>query len=187
MAVPGDLPLENSLVTCITCHAAEEAGHTARPANSVPRSISTPANLCAKCHVASDTGRAAAHGSGLDRAHYGSASVDRSDRSGTLDAESRACVTCHDGSAAGEAGLRGAIAMPSDLGREHPVGVRFASAHGGAWDGPRLHPARALDPRIRLFNGALGCGSCHSPYSREPRLLVVNNSKSALCLSCHAE
>jgi predicted CXXCH cytochrome family protein len=38
-----------------------------------------------------------------------------------------------------------------------------------------------------LFDGNLGCGSCHSAYSKEPHLLVMNNRGSKLCLSCHTQ
>ncbi|NNK62673.1 MAG: hypothetical protein HKO98_05620 [Gemmatimonadetes bacterium] len=51
------------------------------------------------------------------------------------------------------------------------------------YDGLR-HPD-LVDPRIRLFDGNLGCGSCHSVYAGEPGLLVMRNERSRLCTSCH--
>ena len=51
----------------------------------------------------------------------------------------------------------------------------------------RLVDAARLDGRIRLFDQAVGCGSCHSVYSMQPKLLVTSNLRSRLCLSCHVE
>jgi len=48
-----------------------------------------------------------------------------------------------------------------------------------------LKPAEMLDERIRLFDSRVGCGTCHSLYSKRAALLVMSNSRSNLCLSCH--
>ena len=42
-----------------------------------------------------------------------------------------------------------------------------------------------LDKRIRLFNGKVGCGSCHNPYSKNAKFLVIETEGGRLCLSCH--
>jgi predicted CXXCH cytochrome family protein len=42
-----------------------------------------------------------------------------------------------------------------------------------------------MDPRIWLFEGRVGCGSCHSPFAGGEALLVMSNVGSRLCLSCH--
>jgi predicted CXXCH cytochrome family protein len=51
-------------------------------------------------------------------------------------------------------------------------------------DGP-LVPQSALDPRIRLFDNKVTCGSCHSSYSDQDHELVMSNLGSKLCLGCH--
>jgi predicted CXXCH cytochrome family protein len=93
-----------------------------------------------------------------------------------LDIESRTCLSCHDGTIA------------SDIGRDehqgHAVGIVLGNSAPN-----REMPVRSanmLDPRIRLFNGRVGCNSCHNPYSGEKSQLIMSNHGSRLCLSCHA-
>ena len=38
---------------------------------------------------------------------------------------------------------------------------------------------------IRLFNGKLSCVSCHDLKNSTKYNLVMDNSSSALCFSCH--
>jgi predicted CXXCH cytochrome family protein len=40
-------------------------------------------------------------------------------------------------------------------------------------------------PQIRLFDGRLGCGSCHSLYSQQQKKLVMSNQNGKLCIKCH--
>ena len=67
---------------------------------SVPHD-GTPAELCAACHpYLPGAGTAAAHARYAPLAHPGR---DGASRGAGLDAESRLCMSCHDGSAAGMA------------------------------------------------------------------------------------
>jgi len=111
----------------------------------------------------------------LARAHLEVAPA--SGRSGGLDAETRQCVGCHDGTVAGEARIRsraGTWAEP------HPVGIAYGR-------GADLRPASMLPAAIRLADGHVGCGSCHSPYSGAEAMLSVDPRHGELCLSCHAK
>jgi predicted CXXCH cytochrome family protein len=90
---------------------------------------------------------------------------------------------CHDGSLAREAGGMRMGSGFFELGQaqpEHPVPVQYRETRES-----HLKPAAALDSRIHLFNGQVGCTSCHSPFSREKGLLVMSNQKSRLCVACH--
>ena len=42
-----------------------------------------------------------------------------------------------------------------------------------------------LDQMIRLYSGRLGCGTCHSVYSKHAKHLVMDNRGSRLCIACH--
>jgi len=92
-----------------------------------------------------------------------------------MDAESHDCLSCHDGTIA------------SDIGRDdhqsHPVGVVHTTRSGDT-EMP-VKPRQMIDPRIRLLDGRIGCGTCHNAYSREANQLVMSNQGSAFCLSCH--
>ena len=104
------------------------------------------------------------------------------------------CLRCHDGTLA-----RDTFNVPRDTGRgggTH-VGV-FDAAHGGS-----NHPVGVVYPELRkgyrpvvavlakgtvtLPNNRVECVSCHDPHAAADvdRLLVMSNSRSALCLTCH--
>jgi len=36
-----------------------------------------------------------------------------------------------------------------------------------------------------LFDGKVGCLSCHNPYGDKKYSLVMENKRSGLCLACH--
>jgi predicted CXXCH cytochrome family protein len=165
--------------------------------------------LCTQCHVVTGITRKAMHPIGVGRAHLlwaratltngqlaaGSKAAVRPASLGVADASlaaatndgSRTCAGCHDGTVATDAlgsGSRGMVGF--SLRGTVEGGHLFAISY----DRPRgrnrsLKPANMLDPRIRLFNGQVGCESCHSPYSTQPKLLVMSNESSRLCLSCH--
>ncbi len=189
--IPADLPLSlDGKMTCTTCHDTDGVlGHgrkqgvsrdgLLRPALSIGSGCTACHHLSARTGSKSSSG----HSLGIDRAHYTrTASARRQSMKPAftmatidLDIESRNCLSCHDGTVA------------SDIGREghqgHPVGVIMASSNPN-----REMPVRSanmLDPRIRLFDGRVGCNSCHNPYSGEKNQLIMSNVASRLCLSCH--
>jgi len=41
------------------------------------------------------------------------------------------------------------------------------------------------EQEIRLFEGRIGCGTCHDPFSKLPKQLVMSNKGSRICLACH--
>lgn len=210
----GGLPLVNGVMTCTTCHEQEEHAAGKGPMLRDHPSRGTAGatgneveNLCAACHEKSGGTRIDAHGSGLRMAHLGSDTgsarrrigaqdpgiePNRSGRAsvgmGILDSESQACVSCHDGISASDAGSHPFGARGSDRqgSSEHPVGVRYPSTTAARAE-VRLVERVRLDPRVRLFGSAIGCGSCHNPYSKQRDLLVMSNQGSKLCLSCHVE
>ncbi len=183
MRVPAVLPLEDGRMTCETCHDGKLGqGHSSRAAVGrdflrVPEELGS---LCSACH-ASDSGRVV-HGSGGLRAHL--ASTDLRRRTPRIDEESLACMGCHDGTAASDTGShQGATMKP---GQDHPIGV-VADESSQEREDWGLRPARSIDRRVRLFGRTVGCGSCHSVYSKRDNLLVMSNQNSALCMSCHVQ
>ena len=113
---------------------------------------------------------------------------------------SRLCLSCHDGSVA--LGIvrnrRTPIAMKSvmatlphgrsnlgnDLSDDHPVSFKYTTAlaakKGDLQTPPRSGPVH-LDA-----NGEMQCTSCHDPHGNTfGKFLVMNNTGSALCLTCH--
>jgi predicted CXXCH cytochrome family protein len=195
-AIPDDLPLEYGRIECTTCHDNRDSADHARARQShAPLLRREAAGLCAACHDAAGAGRADAHASALGRAHLrwpddGPPTVSSGSARRPLrpDAQSHVCLGCHDGAVASDGsdvrggfgfGSRGA-GSPAAIGASHPVGVEYAGHSGLA-----LRPASMLDPRIRLFDNQVGCGTCHSLFAGGDGLLVMSNYRSSLCLGCH--
>ena len=184
-AVPADLPLSwEGKMTCSTCHDI----HAGRPgfggeARSLRRQASG-AEFCSACHV---SGIERGHVETLNRAHMKYTS---DAKGGKVDKVTLGCLACHDGSlgTSDDVQIRagswkhGTALSRYDPQGSHPVGVRYISAmrkRGG------LRPVGMLHPSIKLIDGRVGCASCHDPYSKEPKKLVMSNHGSKLCLECH--
>lgn len=184
--VPTHLPLEGGTISCVTCHEADDSHPT--PGGTWGRvrlrGTGDAASLCAECHVAPQS---SSHAGGSMRAHLGgSRDPGRASAAARIDEESASCMSCHDGTAASDAGLHARPGRRRDGLGEHPIGIAYDKP-GRGHDAPRFVPVARLDPRVRLFDGAVGCGSCHSVYAPTKSLLVMDNLRSRLCLSCHAE
>lgn len=187
MNVPSFLPLTGGRITCLTCHT--EGGLTAHADATQTHSgmLRVEAEmLCSQCHTGSAMTAKSMHPTALGRAHLAAPSRN-GDSAGMLDQESRTCLSCHDGMLASDVAHSGSVGVASD---NHPVGIAYGNTLRGTGatryksDMPVI-PATSLDPRLRLFNGQVGCGSCHSPYSGEKQYLAISNDRSRLCLSCH--
>ncbi len=121
---------------------------------------------------------------------------------------SNLCMSCHDGTvgvgslyndpnvATGEetpanaATLIGAINAAADLGvdltNDHPINFDYSAALFSA-DGGLVDPTNAGVAPL-LAGGKLQCSSCHDVH--DPTylpFLVMDNSGSALCLTCHVK
>jgi predicted CXXCH cytochrome family protein len=177
--VPGSFPLSSrGLLTCATCHDAH-AAHSLDKVNlrhGVRGGFAGQA-FCGQCHRDSLKAPGHSHRS-LGQAHF-IADDPGASPDGLADGVSRRCLACHDGS-------MGSMSSAGSLGREagehHPIGTVYDSSPG------RLRSFRArftLDSRIKLFEGKVGCPSCHVSHTTRPKLLVMDNTASRLCLGCH--
>ncbi len=183
--VPSHLPLSGGRMTCTTCHDASVAAHADARRLHHPLLRSSPEDgLCVACHSTRTTDRRDMHASSLDAAHLrwpfepgvSNAAIGSS---AVLDPQSIDCLSCHDGSVARDVAGGGSWKL------SHPVGVPYR-VDGIMSADAALRAPGSLDPRVRLIDGRVGCGSCHSPYSRHEALLVMSNTGSRLCLACHA-
>ena len=114
---------------------------------------------------------------------------------------SRLCLSCHDGTIAigtlagslEPIALTGGITkMPmgssnleSDLADDHPISLPYTAAL--AAQRGELKDPLSLPSEINLEDGQmLQCTSCHDPHKNPHGMfLVMDNQRSALCLSCH--
>jgi predicted CXXCH cytochrome family protein len=188
MHVPSNLPLENGRMTCMTCHDGDSDLHgAARTLHTGLLRDSSAQNFCNLCHSPNETTRAAQHGSAIGRAHlmWPGKRDSRSALADGFDAETQNCLTCHDGLMSQDIALSRHARADQRL-SEHPIGVRLAAT--GSASPFQLRSPGSIDHRIRLLdNQVVGCTTCHSPFSREAKLLVMPNDRSRLCLSCHNE
>ncbi len=191
--VSGELPLgSGKRLDCLTCHndQATDPNHTLRMTGSGGGLLrQSPRALCQNCHdQPADPASSLAHGLSMGKAHLGFGK-DRGNGIG-LDRETRECLSCHDGTTASVSGVRDPH-LPgiypggaSSIREMHPIGVRYDSMPKPNM-APQYRHERELPRVIRLFQGKLGCGSCHSTYARQKLMLARNPKKGKLCLDCH--
>ena len=114
---------------------------------------------------------------------------------------SRLCLACHDGTVALErmavmpAGaaksnssrhLGGRSNLGTDLGDDHPISFDYV-LDGGLADPITVNSGLGgtIDVDM-LFAGKVECASCHNVHDDTiSKFLLVDNARSALCLTCH--
>lgn len=175
-AVPLDMPLVDGKLGCISCHFVHPFSITNRRFSYyLLRRPGKGMTFCITCHGINEKGHIV-----FENVHRGSFQV--TDPGGSLDTHSLQCVECHDSR----------LYMPIGAGTwehltfprfKHPVGVSLREI---AAKRPReFNSPGGLPPETRLFGGKIGCGTCHNAYSKEKNMLVMNNYRSRLCLTCH--
>jgi predicted CXXCH cytochrome family protein len=190
MAVPADWPLEGGQVNCTTCHVDTFAAHTQAGGALLRDGGTGGAAFCAQCHTRTSISRQGQHPFAITKAHLLSpagvnAVADAAASAGRGDGVDN-CLACHDGAVAPDAyGGLGAGGGVGSAG-SHPVGVAYPSTSLRVGDAP-YKAASVIDRRVRLTNGRVTCNACHSLYSPLPRLMVMRNDRSVLCLACHAQ
>jgi len=192
VSIPLDFPLAPSgLLVCTTCHGVHAAHLDAFGQKTYfLRRQERGRAFCAGCHTQSTlTG---GHELGLGEAHFQSKYISTG-YGQELDETSKNCISCHDGTYGSSVSLSSGVWQHSSnydpggrgLSRKHPIGINYEEArlrHGRKTD---LRPLAMVDPRIQLYDGRLGCGTCHNPYSHLEDDLVMSNERSALCFTCH--
>jgi predicted CXXCH cytochrome family protein len=176
-SLPEWLPLDDrGRLTCTTCHEPVSPSHV-EGGVTIEATLRAPAeSLCTACHDPFAANRTDLHGSATGRAHLqrGHDVEEGLD----FDRETAMCLSCHDGSVASDPGSEPGTGPPFISG--HPIGVAYRNESS-------FRPLESVNPRIRLFDDRIGCGSCHSVFAGSRYLLTVSNQRSALCLSCHVQ
>lgn len=184
MAMPAGFVVDwQGRITCTTCHVPHPKDMESNP--SMLRGEASGKDFCTLCHqdfyYAPEKHLAAS-----EIAHTKSwTPPNREVLSGLLDGASLDCLACHEGSVGSAAGFQIAgqdVLTFQGHNLSHPVGVDYAAA---ASRNRELRSIDDLSPMISLYEGKVGCTSCHNPFSEEPDMLVFSNQGSALCLECH--
>jgi len=125
---------------------------------------------------------------------------------GQPSASSKACLSCHDGTVAidsfggktGTSFIGGRDKIGPNLSDDHPVSFTYDTVLATA-DGTLFDPSTKTVPGLggktiaqgMLIGGKIECSSCHDVHKSKgyspssAKLLIINNSGSALCLTCH--
>ena len=176
--LPDDMPLVNGKLGCISCHFVHPFSDAYKNrSGNLLRRPGKGAFFCSACHRIDVKGHVAFEN--IHRDSYCLSAINSS-----LDTYTLQCVECHDryldrsfGSDAAGIGSR------FNSRSNHPVGVSFAQI--SAKNPLKFNNPNSLPQNVRLFNGKIGCGTCHNAFSKEKSMLVVNNWRSRLCLRCH--
>lgn len=174
MPIPEQFPLDwKGDMTCSTCHSI----HSSKP--GLPRVRASGKRLCLACHEQDFFARMKDGGISIMVSGHLDA---RAPLVGEIDAFSIHCMSCHD-----ERGGDLAVSMSGNLIRHnsgrgnHPVGVPYQ--RGLTFGGYR--PVNLLPAAVALPNGKVSCISCHESYSDRHGKLVMDNTGSRLCYTCH--
>lgn len=158
-------------LNCATCHDPHPEAEREYP--NLLRTAAEDKGFCEECHEP-----ATPHTSVTFVAHS-KAYTPLTDAAAVADPVTRDCMLCHD--------PKDPMATFCVLGQKgecsgHIVGAYYEQLAAG---NPGLQDRQALPEAISLYEGRVGCASCHSIYSRQDKLLVIDNRESALCRSCH--
>lgn len=174
---PGPIKTETEVQVCVFCHIPHHASEVT-PLWSRP-AVSTYYNV------------------------YSSST--RFAKAGQPTGSSRLCLSCHDGTIAVGALINNVtipmaggfttipIDRPSNLGgslgkdltNDHPISFQYGADL--VLKNRQLKLPSQIDPKLKLDPGQnLQCTTCHNPH-KDPygKFLVLDNSGSALCVSCH--
>lgn len=179
MQVPEDMPLTDGKLTCITCHYVHPEDNIQHLTDNrlFLRRQSRGIFFCTICHKI-DKNRHIV----FENVHTGTYKV--TDRTTRIDRVSLECIECHDTYAKSpEAALGAGTWNHSNKEYNHPIGVSYNKITSKKMN--KFRPEGMLSKEVRLFNGKIGCGTCHNIYSQEKKMLAVNNRGSRLCLECH--
>ncbi len=188
-----DLPLDSfSRVTCISCHSEPQPKQSSDDRERMLH-VRNGAELCGSCHVQMQgMEKNQAHWQFSNRAHLGQIKPGPEQNTspavpfGNLDPESISCLGCHEDITATVPGFNETATQKSfrrSHMKDHPIGMEYSRVQ--AQSRGRFRSPHTKNERIRLFDGKVGCGSCHSLYSDYNNHLVDEDAKKSLCFQCH--
>ncbi len=175
--IPEDMPLTDGKITCITCHYVHpKKGKQLIEKHYFLRRMVRGPLFCNICHEINERGHIVA-----ENVHSGSFKV--TDRASSIDRMSLGCIECHDSHFKDPMDFLGAGTWQHYSKMSHPIGIEYDKAIMKKMS--EYRPAAMLRKEIILYDGKIGCGTCHSIYSQNRAMMVVDNYRSKLCRECH--
>lgn len=178
--VPPDLPLDNGLLTCNTCHNVHMEAKIIFGLKShfLRRAVSDIKDFCLACHE--DNLKRPGHKELFILAHEAYKYVETNPEE-PIDPLSAECIGCHDGSIGPQADYSIGSGIWMHEGTGHPIGVNYRRAR---MRNGSLRSLAELSPNIRFFEGKIGCATCHDWFSNAS-MKLVEVDQSNLCMECH--
>jgi predicted CXXCH cytochrome family protein len=178
LSIPNDMPLMNGRLTCLTCHYAHVDNNAQyskkhyflrRPIRGII--------FCSSCHKIDEKRHIV-----FRNVHKGV--YDEMDTTTRIDPMSLECIECHDSYMSGPRDSLGAGRW-SHFTRKfaHPIGISYRNATNNK--ARKFRAEQTLRKEVKLYNGKIGCGTCHNVYSKERAILSMNNTGGRLCTECH--
>lgn len=177
-SLPPDMPLTDGRLTCNTCHYVHPTQQMTFIQNPYfLRRISRGAFFCGICHDIDNKRHII-----VENVHAGTYRVKNS-RS-RVDKLSLACIECHDSYIQGPVEFLGSGTWNHfERAFDHPVGVSYERT--SQKKRRNFRSSAQLSEELELFDGKIGCGTCHNIFSKNRNMLVMDNAGSRLCLQCH--
>lgn len=177
MRIPLDMPLFKKKLTCLTCHFAHpEKKHKFMEKNFFLRRSTKGRLFCSTCHTVDNVNHVV-----LDNAHIGK--YIELDPDLKIDFLSLSCLKCHENTInKNDLNSIGAGIWnhPDRVKINHPIGINYEKFCEGE-SSKNYFPVAVL--KIKLFDGKIGCGTCHSITSKRGKILVME--QTMLCRQCH--
>lgn len=176
MPLPGDMLLIDGMFTCVSCHDVHAKNGAARGGSFLRRNVAGKP-FCLICHDVDERGHLF-----IGATHGGQFQI--SDTSTRIDSITLLCIQCHDDRISSLEGAVGSGTWSHFSGRlNHPIGVSYGDSY-------RKNPQDYVVPGmigegVELFDGRIGCGTCHNRFAGKDFMLVMSNERSRLCFSCH--
>lgn len=176
MRIPDRFPLDwAGRMTCATCHDVHDSSESLRGEKK-------GRVFCYTCHRGAMGRHRGSEQPAHSRMRVDVRGFEVVNPENPIDRLSMECLSCHDSTLGRSADVKiGSGIWSHGNGVSHPIGVEYMKAYR---DGGFKHRS-SINPSIRLFDGKIGCGSCHNIYSKERFYLAISNRGSALCLACH--
>jgi predicted CXXCH cytochrome family protein len=175
--VPEDMPLTDGRLTCLTCHYVHpKKGKQIIERHYFLRRLVRGPLFCSICHELNEKGHIV-----VENIHPGSYKV--TDIELRIDRMSLECIECHDTHFKDRMDFIGAGSWRHSSKMSHPIGIKYREKSMKKMNS--FNPVSMLSKEVPLFDGKIGCGTCHSIYSSNRAMLVMDNMGSRLCRECH--
>ena len=178
LSIPNDLPLMNGRMTCLTCHYAH--ADKKRQCSRKHYFLRRPVRgiiFCSSCHKINEKRH-------IEFRNVHKGVYEETDIATRIDSMSLECIECHDSLLSEPRNTLGAGRW-NHFTREfaHPIGISYNDAIRDKTN--KFRSEHTIRKEVKLYNGKIGCGTCHNVYSKERAMLSMNNAGGRLCTECH--